>query len=311
MHHSNTIIVSDIIDFGYSLMRKAKLHHHFFGKSLLKTAQYLTFWYLKFPHEYKNLDYLYSSISHLNAKKIIILFEKIISERVPVEYITQEAWYLGNKFYVNENVLVPRSCMNTRFNDFLNQIHWENNLVLDLCTGSGCIGITLALLNSQINIDLVDISLKALEVAKINVNNYYLKDKIRCIQSDLFKNVRNKYDLIITNPPYVSIAEYKASPDEFKKEPKIALEAGWDGLDIIDRILSEAKEYLNKDGKLIAEVGTSAAKLIKRAYPKIPFKWFKYRKPVGEGSKFDNWINRVFGMDCIFMCEAKDLPSIH
>jgi ribosomal protein L3 glutamine methyltransferase len=310
-HHNKTIIVSDIIDFGYRVMRKAKLHHHFFGKSLLKTAQYLTFSYLQFPYEYQNLDYLYSSISLLSAKEIIILFERIISERMPVEYITHEAWYLGNKFYVNENVLVPRSCMNTRFNDFLNQIHWKNNQVLDLCTGSGCIGITLALLNSQINIDLIDVSPEALEVATINVNNYHMKDRIRCVQSDLFENVQNKYDLIITNPPYVSTSEYKASPVEFKKEPKIALEAGLDGLDIIKRIISEAKDYLNKDGKLIAEVGTSAAKLIKRTYPKIPFKWFKYRKPAGGGSKFDNWVDRVFGMDCIFMCEAKDLSSIN
>jgi ribosomal protein L3 glutamine methyltransferase len=225
-----------------------------------------------------------------------------------VEYITNEGWYLGNKFYVNKNVLVPRSTMNTRFNDFLSEIHWKNNLVLDLCTGSGCIGISLALLNTKISVDLLDVSSKALEVATINVTNYNLSNRVRCIKSDLFENVQNKYDLIITNPPYVTTAEYKASPDEFKNEPKIALEAGADGLDIIKKILAQAKNYLNEDGKLIAEVGTSVAKALKRKYPNVPFKWLKYKRTLEHATIFDIWLDRVFGMDCIFICEAKDLP---
>src|SRR5207237_53706 len=108
-------------------------------------------------------------------------------------------------------------------------------------------------------------------VAQININKYALNDRVKCIQSDLFNEVNNKYDLIISNPPYVSTSEYNSSPLEFKNEPKIALECGKDGLDIIHRILREAKQYLNKQGTLIAEIGFLAAKRVKRKYPKLPF----------------------------------------
>ncbi|MBV8803278.1 MAG: HemK family protein methyltransferase, partial [Gammaproteobacteria bacterium] len=169
-------------------MRKAKLHPHFFGNnSLLETAQYLTFYSLQLPFEYNNKVYLNLKITAQKAEKIIILFEKRISERIPVEYLTHEAYYLGNTFFVNENVLIPRSIMNTRFKDFLAGISWENHHVLDLCTGSGCIGISLALLHPFIKVDLVDISPKALEVASINIQKYSLQDRVRCIQSDLFE----------------------------------------------------------------------------------------------------------------------------
>jgi ribosomal protein L3 glutamine methyltransferase len=306
----DTLMVKDIIEFGYQLMRKEKLHHHFLGTSLIKTAQVLTFFYLKLPDEYENSLHLNKRITEQQAEKIIALFERRISEKIPVEYITNEVWYLGNKFYVNENVLVPRSIMNTRFGDFLNEVTWENNEVLDLCTGSGCIGVTLALLNANIKVDLLDISSQALEVAAMNVHNYHLNDRVKCIQSNLFENVQKSYDLIITNPPYVSIAEYKASPEEFKKEPKMALEAGVDGLEIVQKILVQAKHYLNKEGMLIAEIGATAAKQLKRKYPKVPFKWFKYRRPAENASRFDHWVDRVFGQEGIFMCKAKELLSI-
>jgi len=297
---NNNITVQDVINLGFKLMRQAKLHPHFFGNnSLLETAQYLTFFALQLPYEYNNSNYLNRTINESETKKIIELFERRISERLPVEYITHESWYSGHKFYVNEHVLVPRSIMNTRFNDFLNEMHWENYRVLDLCTGSGCIGITLALLNSKIHVDLLDISRQALEVAQININQYSLNNRVQCIQSDLFENIKDRYDIIITNPPYVTTAEYNASPDEFKTEPKIALEAGIDGLNVLDIIITNAKHYLNPNGKLIAEVGVTAAKRIKRRYPNIPFKWYKYRKPSGEEA--------MFGMHCVFVCDAKGL----
>ncbi len=309
-HRNNNIIVQNIIEFGYNLMRKAKLHHHYFGNSLLKTAQYLTFFSLKLPYEYKNTKYLNQIISQQTAIDIFSLFERRISERIPVEYITNEAWYLGNKFYVNENVLSPRSVMSTRFDDFLKDMIWGNNRVLDLCTGSGCIGITLALLNSKIKVDLLDISSKALEVANINIDHYHLNDRVKCIQSNLFEKVQGKYDLIITNPPYVSLSEYNKSPIEFKNEPKMALEAGVDGLDVIKRILVEAQHYLNTNGRLIAEVGSSVSKILKRKYPHIPFQWYKYRKPATDSSWFDDWVNRIFGLDCILVCNANDLSLL-
>ncbi len=304
---NNSATVNDVIHCGYRLMRKARLHHHFFRNSLFKIAEYLTFFSLQLPHEYNNENYLTRLVSEQEALAIIKLFEQRIAERLPVEYLTNESWYLGNRFYVNENVLVPRSVMSERFVDFLNQVTWENFRVLDLCTGSGCIGITLALLNPNIKVDLLDISEKSLEVAKINIKNHSLTDRVQCIQSDLFNHVHHTYDLIISNPPYVSQAEYNASSPEFKNEPKIALESGVDGLDIVKQILAQAKNYLNPHGLLIVEVGCTAAKRLKKKYRKIPFKWFNYKRPTTNQSALDQWIDKWFGMDCVFMCAAKEL----
>lgn len=299
---ASNITFEDIVEMGASLMQKSRLHHHFYADfSFLTIARHLAAHALNIsPSVFfqENLSQL--QITENQAKKIIALFEKRIAHKIPVEYITNEAHYLGNTFYVNENVLVPRSIMNNRFQDFLHQTTWENNRVLDLCTGSGCIGITLALLNPNITVDLVDISEKALEVAQININKYALNDRVRCIQSDVFSNVSEKYDLIITNPPYVSTKEYQASPDEFKQEPKIALECGSDGLDIIHEILRSAKKHLNPQGRIIAEIGYPAAQRVKKHYAKVPFKWYKYRRPNGKES--------LLGMHGVFECAAQNLP---
>ncbi len=288
------IKAKDVIALGAKLMKKACLHPHFFGNNTVEAiAQYLTFHVLK---KQNNFDAIV--LKH-QAVKIIDLFERRIADRIPVEYMTNEAWYLGRKFYVNENVLVPRSIMNMRFQEFLNETHWENYRVLDLCTGSGCIGISLALLDPRITVDLVDLSPKALVVAKRNIELHQLQDRVNCIESDLFTNVKHQYDLIITNPPYVSTSEYHATPKEFKNEPKMALECGKDGLDIIHKILKQAKAHLNPRGKLIAEIGYPAAARVKKQYKKIPFKWYKYRNPQGKEA--------FLGMHGVFECKASDL----
>jgi len=290
-------------------MRQEKLHPHFFkGHSLFSNALYLTCFALGLPYPSDNQKYTNNPITKDNAGKILALFEERISTRRPVEYITQECHYLGNKFYVNDHVLIPRSLMNTRFQDFLDNIHWENHRVLDLCAGSGCIGITLALLNPNITVDLVDISANALEVARININHYGLQDRVRCLQSDLFDNVQDKYDLIITNPPYVSEREYEAQAAELKNEPIIALTAGKDGLDIIHKILAQSQHYLNPNGTLIAEVGYSVAKLLKQKYRKSPFEWFKARNPEGE-SLLDKVIEYFGLLDSVFLCRAQGIPA--
>ena len=311
------VCVNDIIKFGQKLMQKEKLSRHFFGENsiignwlgtscLYGTARYLTFYALKLPYEFKNKNYLDKPISQQDAKKVFSLFEKRISERIPVEYITNECWYLNNKFYVNQDVIVPRSIMHTRFEDFLKGVTWQNYRVLDLCAGSGCIGISLALLNKDIKVDLVDISPKALDVARINISNYNLADRVKCIQSDLFNNLENnKYDLIITNPPYVPKNEYDLGSEEFKNEPKMALESGADGLNHIHRIIFESRAYLNPNGKLIAEVGYTAPKLLKKIYSKVKFKWFHCRGPKGSKSIIDYL---PFGLKGIFMCERAYLP---
>lgn len=295
--------VQDIIRFGTRLMWWSRIHPHFFGSNMLReTAEFLTLYALQLPREYQNPAYLKIKLSCMDAEKIISLFERRIAERIPIEYITQEAEYLGHTFYVNEHVLIPRSLMNTRFHDFLNEMDWQQYRVLDLCTGSGCIGISLALMHPGITVDLADISKDALSVAEINIKKYQLQDRVRCIQSDVFSNIKDQYDLIITNPPYVSRAEYKKCPLEFKREPHIALEAGKEGLDIIHRILREAKNYLHPRGKIIAEVGMPTAKRMKRRYKNIRFQWYKYRTPAGKVSWFIS--------PGIFAVKAVDLPDI-
>jgi len=308
---SGKMTVQDIARMGHQWMRKEKVHPHcFIDHSLWLTALHLTLFALELPYKYKDSMLLSTIINKKDALRIIALFEKRIYDRMPVPYITKEANYLGRSFYVNTNVLVPRSLMSTRFEDFLEKVQWENHRVLDLCTGSGCIGITLALLHPGIEVDLVDISAPALEVAQINIRKYGLEGRVRCIQSDLFSRVEGTYDLIITNPPYVPDGEYKNQPAEVKNEPIIALTAGADGLILIDKILAQSKAYLNPNGLLIAEVGYSPAKILKKKYKKIPFQWFNFRETVGKQSILNALIGWVGYPDGIFLCEAKALPEM-
>ena len=305
------VTVEDIAQFGKKMMQKEKCHHHFFrGHSLYMNALYLTFFSLSLPYEYKNLIYLKRKITQPQGAAILALFERRIVERVPVEYITQETYYLGRKFYVNEHVLVPRSLMNTQFDDFLNRVHWQNYRVLDLCAGSGCVGITLALMNPTIKVDLVDISKEALKVAQINIDEYALADRVKIIQSDLFENVQDKYDFIISNPPYVPTREYDAQPLEVKNEPKIALEAGVDGLNIVNNIIMRSRSYLNPNGLLICEVGYTGAAILKKKYRKYPFKWFKCKSHVGKEPFIDTFIRWSGYLDSIFLCSAQGLPNL-
>ncbi len=289
-----------LISFGQKLMWYYGLHPHFFGNnSLLDNARHLTFYGLGLPRWHPDPGLLDRGLSEQEVLAVFILFERRIAERIPVEYLTQEAEYLGNYFYVNEQVLVPRSLMSTRFTDFISAFPWSTGRVLDLCTGSGCIGLSLALLDSRIQVDLADLSFEALKVAARNIHRHGLEERARCIQGNLFENIHGRYDLIISNPPYVASAHYRRGPLEFKNEPRMALEAGADGLDVVRRILREAKAYLNPAGKLIMEVGFPAAKRVKREFRKLPLKWYTYRKPNGK---------RAFlAMDCVLECKASDL----
>jgi ribosomal protein L3 glutamine methyltransferase len=313
-YQQGEVTVKDIARFGAKLMRSEKIHPHFFADhSLYNVSLYLTLFSLGHPFNGESLKqnqrFLDKKIAVNQAQDIFILFEQRINKRVPVEYITHETYYLGQKFYVNENVLVPRSLMKTQFKDFLAKVQWENYRVLDLCSGSGCIGISLALMHPKIKVDLADISDKALQVAQINIKNFGLEASVKCLQSDLFENIQDKYDLIITNPPYVPQNEYQAQPAEVKNEPKIALEAGTDGLDIVKKIMARAKDHLNPKGLLIAEVGYSGASFMKKKYPTVPFQWLICRSSTEKETLIETLIRWTGLLDSIFICEAKALPS--
>ena len=268
------ITTEDLIRLGAWVMASENLNYNHSRGNAVLDSQYLAFFSLKLPYEYEKDIYRQTKISTTEIINFIKLLEKRISQRLPLPYITNEAWYLGWRFYVNEHTLVPRSIMNHKFNEFLQDMKWSNYKVLDLCAGSGCIGISLALLDSRIRVDLVDMSSDALEVAKVNIESYFvIKDRVNAIQSDLFTNVDGKYDLIITNPPYLPTEEYNFQSAEYKAEPKIALEAGEKGLDLVKRILNDSWKYMNQDGVLIVEVGPTSQDFCKQDYPDMPFEW--------------------------------------
>lgn len=220
-------------------------------------------------------------INSSELRAILALADRRIVNHVPFEYLTNEAEYLDRAFYVDERVLIPRSLMNTRFSDFLREAKWSNYRVLDLCTGSGCIGITLALMDSRLNVDLADLSEEALRVAQTNITRFGVGDRVKCIHSDLFDQISDTYDLIVTNPPYVSPRDYQSSPREFKHEPRMALEALENGMALVHRIIADAPRYLTDDGSLIAEIGVPTARLVMKKYKRINFEWFPYRDPKG------------------------------
>lgn len=197
------------------------------------------------------------------------------AERRPLPYITGEAWFMGIPFNVDERVLIPRSptaqLIESGFQPWLGDVDVER--VLDLCTGSGCIGIACAAVFDQAEVDLVDLSEEALAVAQTNIDRHELQDRVRTIQSDLFNNLEGEvYDLIITNPPYVDQEDLDSMPAEYQHEPELALGSGPDGLDITRRILKQAGRHLSEQGLLVCEVGNSEVHLM-QAYPELPLIW--------------------------------------
>ncbi len=208
-------------------------------------------------------------------KRVVEFLRLRAEERMPLPYVIGEAWYLGMPFYVNEHVLIPRSpiaeLVQARFAPWLRAGPVER--ILDLCAGSGCIGIGCADVFEEAEVDLVDVSVEALEVAARNVSRYGLEERVSVIQSDLFSALQGRcYDLIVSNPPYVDPADYASMPAEFRHEPELALTSGEDGLDITRTILRQACDFLHEDGLLVVEVGNSEVHLMEQ-FPQVPFVW--------------------------------------
>jgi ribosomal protein L3 glutamine methyltransferase len=291
---NSDISVSDAISIGTKLMKKARLHHHYHGShSIEDNAESLVNYAL--DGEYHD----HNRLSKKVLKNIFDLYERRISERIPTEYITNEATYYGNKFYINNNVLVPRSLIEHRFIDFLNSQQWYNYKVLDLCCGSGCIGITLALLDPKISVTLSDISIDAINVANKNIDRFGLGYRVNAIQGDMFENVSDKFDIIISNPPYVPTKHYLSAPKEFLNEPRIALESGKMGVDFTNKLLNQARKYLTDTGSLIVEVGVPAAKTLKKQHTDLNFEWLKYKRKSGHES--------MFALPCAFKISGDQL----
>ena len=204
--------------------------------------------------------------------------EQRIVQRIPVAYLINQANFCGLPFYVDERVLVPRSpiaeIISSRVSPWMDGK--EPARILDLCCGSGCIGIAALKEFPDAQLDLADLSQDALDVADINIQNYGLYEQVAAIHSDLFANLQGPYDLILSNPPYVDLEDLSDMPDEYHHEPAMGLGSGNDGLDITRQILANALDYLAEDGVLVVEVGNSWIHL-EAAFPEVPFNWIEFK----------------------------------
>jgi ribosomal protein L3 glutamine methyltransferase len=209
-----------------------------------------------------------------DASRVEPLVKRRIRERTPAAYLLNEAWLAGLPFYVDRRVIIPRSHIAGLLAGGLEP--WRPRRlarILDLCTGSGCLAILAARAFAHALVDATDLSAAALAVARRNVSRYRLETRVRLIRSDLFSSLGEKrYDLILTNPPYVTSSAMRRLPAEYRHEPGLALAAGKDGLDVVARILAEARRHLARNGVLVCEVG-DGRRAVERAFPRLPLVW--------------------------------------
>lgn len=288
-HHANALselaTVRDWLRFAASRFNEAGLVYGHGTASALDEAAFLILHSLHLPID--TLDpWLDARLTAAERSAILALIESRITSRKPAAYLTNTAYIQGHRFYVDERVIVPRS--------YIGELLARGSLyglianpddvsrVLDLCTGSGCLAILAALSFPHAAIDAADISADALAVARRNVDDYELDDRITLRQGDLLAPVRDcRYDLILANPPYVAGAEVNAFPPEYAAEPVLAHLGGDDGLDLVRRILADAGDHLAHNGTLIVEIGTGRERL-EAEWPDIPFLWLETEESSGE-----------------------------
>lgn len=242
-------------------------------------AWYLVCGALKLPFD---LDgrLLDGRLTEAERQQLEQLVERRISERVPVAYLVGEAWFAGLPFNVDERVLVPRSplaeLIDVGFQPWLGDVEPEH--ILDLCTGSGCIGIACAFAFPEARVVLSDVSADALAVARSNIERHSLSDRVTALQSDVFAGLEAQcFDLIVSNPPYVDAEDLAGMPAEYQAEPALGLGSGDDGLDITRRILQQAAGHLNEGGLLVVEVGNSG-RALDEAFPELPLTWVEFER---------------------------------
>ena len=270
----------------------------FFGHGQIDAfdeAAFLVTRALSLPLERMDI-FLDAFLTHAEINTLIELVERRVKKRLPAAYLIGEAWLQGYRFAVDSRVIVPRSFIGELLKDELQP--WVPDpgavrCVLDLCTGCGCLAIIAADVFANARLDAADISVDALAVAARNVEEYGLGERVRLVESDLFGALgAARYDLILCNPPYVTDQALAELPREYSHEPTLALAGGFDGLDVVRRVIAAARAYLNPQGLLLVEVGDGRA-AVEREYPRMPMVW----------------TTTSAGDDMVFMVRAEDLPS--
>ena len=287
-HESNTDLeilseeLTTMIDFmrwGASQFVQAGLSYSHGMSSPLDESVYLVLRTLNLPVDTPDV-YWNSKLTTTEKTSVLNTLFQRINQKIPSAYITKEGWFAGLQFYVDERVLVPRSpiaeLVESQFTPWVNPDEVET--VLDLCTGSGCIGIACAYAFPMAQVDLADISKDALDVSTINVEKHEAEHRVSVIQSDLFEGLSGKqYDIIVSNPPYVDAEDISGMAEEFQHEPELGLSSGKEGLDCTRKILEQASQYLSDEGILVLEVGNSQYALAEE-YPDLPFQWVDFER---------------------------------
>lgn len=289
------LTLRDLLRFAVSRFNEAGLFFGHGSDNAWDEAAYLLLHTLHLPLD-RLEPFLDARLTSGERESALRILERRIIERVPAAYLTNEAWLGEHRFYVDERVIVPRSFIAELLDEELApwiEDPWSVGRVLDLCTGSGCLAILAAHAFPDARVDAVDISSDALAVAARNVADYGLEDRLRLVNADLFAGVQGeRYDVIISNPPYVNAESVAALPEEYRREPEIALGSGHDGLDLTRRILAEAAGHLNPGGLLVVEIGHNRDDL-EAAYPETPF----------------TWLDTAAGDQYVFLLRREELPA--
>jgi ribosomal protein L3 glutamine methyltransferase len=289
------ITVRDWLRFAVSRFSEAGLFFGHGSDNAFDEAAYLILHTLHLPLD-RLEPFLDASLTPDEAEQVKTVIERRVRERIPAAYLTHEAWLGAHRFYVDARVIVPRSFIAELLPEQL--APWVDDpdaigRALDLCTGSGCLAILAALAFPRARIDAVDLSKDALAVAAKNIADYRLDDRITLCESDLFDALGDRrYDLILSNPPYVDAASVAALPPEYRAEPALALGSGTDGLDATRRILTQAKSRLEPGGLLVVEIGHNRDAL-EAAFPALPF----------------TWLDTASGDHFVFLLRREDLPG--
>jgi len=299
---NNVKSMHDIILWSESLFKQSELYFGHGTDNALDEAAYLISYCADKAINFSDDDLSYC-LSKTQRERVEDVLALRINNKLPAAYITKKAYFFGLEFEVNESVLVPRSPIaeliaEQFFPWFDLESHLKNTQslkILDMCTGSGCIGIACAVAFENAIVDLVDVSESALEIANRNIVKHSLSQRVTAIQSDMFCDLKEKkYDIIVSNPPYVTQDEIDCLPDEYHKEPSLGLYANQAGLQFAIAILKNAKKYLSKNGIVVVEVGNSTEAL-QQYYPDIAFTWLEFEMG-GEG---------------VFMLDAAQINQYH